>query len=106
MSNRDNQQLVWFIFGLATGFVLLAKMHAARAMPHEEPLKSVVIAGAMLGGGLLFGAIGGHLHDEVAQEKISRATYWTTVFGIAVASFTLLGITGVDDLFALFDKAG
>ncbi|MEU3077266.1 hypothetical protein [Streptomyces laurentii] len=95
--------MAWFFFGMAAGFVLLAKMR--RAVPHEQPMKFVVVVGTMAAAGLLFGAIGTHLHDEVAQEKISRATYWSTVFGIAVASFTLLGITGLDDLLALFDKA-
>ncbi|MER7596294.1 hypothetical protein [Streptomyces hydrogenans] len=100
-NNQENAEIAWLLFGVAAGFVLAAKIHAAGALPVEEPMRGVVIIGSLAGGGALFGVIGSHLQDEVAREKISRATYWTTVFGIAVASFTLLGITGVDDLLAL-----
>ncbi|GHI26226.1 hypothetical protein [Streptomyces hydrogenans] len=96
--------LTWTIFGAAASLVLLAKMNAAGVMPLEEPMRGVTLAGLLAGGAILFGLIGSHLEGEVIREKISRATYWTTVFGIAVASFTLLGITGVDDLLALFNK--
>ncbi|MFI0975498.1 hypothetical protein ACH4SP_00555 [Streptomyces sp. NPDC021093] len=105
-SQNENAILVWMGLGAGAGLVLLGKMKFAGVVPHDDPLKSAVIIGVGGGAVVLFGKIGEHLHTEVAREKISWATYWTTVFGIAVAAFTLLGITGVDDLFALFRKAG
>ncbi|MFJ8856766.1 hypothetical protein [Streptomyces sp. NPDC102437] len=106
MADKENQIIVWFLVGSGAGFVLMLKLYYAGALPHDKDIRMLVALGGTFAVGFLFGVIGEHLHDEVAQQKISRATYWTTVFGIAVASFTLLGITGVDDLAALFRRAG
>ncbi|MEU9065079.1 hypothetical protein AB0D13_41225 [Streptomyces sp. NPDC048430] len=102
----ENALIAWLCAGVVAGLALVGKVHATGALPDDGPFRIVAMGALMVGPLLLFLAIGDQLIREVIQGKISRATYWTTVFGLAVSSFALLGIAGVDDLIAVFDKQG
>ncbi|GGJ63808.1 hypothetical protein GCM10010121_088080 [Streptomyces brasiliensis] len=99
--------VVWVALGFAVWVILVAKFLKSQGISRTEDLGK--------GGGLLmlismgaatycFSAIGSQLGREVERGKITWATYWTTLIGIAVATFAFLGVTGIDDFLKLWDS--
>lgn len=92
----------WLVLGLIAGGFLMQKYSIAIGIerPDEGPLdQELVRVFMLLGPFAMFTWIGYQLSQEARREKITWATYWTTTFGIATATFTLLGIAGIGDIF-------
>lgn len=111
MAKRSNgfadgwEVVIWCLLGLVTGTALMVTFLRSAGYARGEGVPTDVgVVGLVLlfGTMLLFTVIGYQLWKEVARERITVARYWTTFFGIAVAVFTLLGLSGVDELLVLW----
>ncbi|MFB7899234.1 hypothetical protein ACFC1B_23210 [Streptomyces xiamenensis] len=100
--------IIWAALGFTVGIVLSVNYAQALGFDADDklPAMQVFIVAALLLGPLAgFLMIGTQLRQEVERGKITWATYWTTVFGISATVLALLGITGVDDLFEVWEIA-
>ena len=93
--------IVWLVLGMFAGgflswqYQIAVGADSVESMPDSQWMTWTAV---LLAPFALFWAIGLQLGREARREKITWATYWTTTFSVAVAVFTLLGITGIDDL--------
>ncbi|MFF2778910.1 hypothetical protein ACFVU3_28935 [Streptomyces sp. NPDC058052] len=100
---------LWAVLGGLAGFILMMKYAEAAGVLNTgpAPAKETIIGLALLlAPAAVFGAAGGRIRDEVAKERTTWATYWTTTVTVFVAVFALLGITTIDDLTEMLDRWG
>jgi len=98
----ESLDVMWAVPGGAAGLAAFVKILNGTNL-RETPLlmEAGAFGGLTAGGGALFWHISERLREEVRRGVISYATYWTTMFGITVAVFALLGVTSIDGLLAL-----
>nr|WP_152992482.1 hypothetical protein [Nonomuraea pusilla] len=95
---------IWGFLGLAAGLATFMKLaHAFGFDGDDEVPSGSLIPVTVLGLALTLGpmiiahSISERLRSEVKRGKISYATYWTTLIGVAGAVFSLLGIANIDE---------
>ncbi|WP_327090285.1 hypothetical protein OIE66_06585 [Nonomuraea sp. NBC_01738] len=100
-SKDDVLVWVWGLLGGIAGIVASAKYAQSAGFAYEEKLSTeqgLLLVGLLFAPVFLSVYIGDHFHKAVQLGRMSWEIYWTVLSGIAAATFTFLGITGVDDV--------
>ncbi|MGQ4487075.1 hypothetical protein LRE75_20710 [Streptomyces sp. 372A] len=98
--------LVWLIVGVTVGAALSLKYVQSIGYGPEDTLpwsKGVVMLLCFAGPPTLSFFIGDKLHTEIRRGKTTWSTYWVTLSTLAVAAFTFVGISDVEDLFQVWE---
>ncbi|MET7492669.1 hypothetical protein [Streptomyces sp900116325] len=101
----DWGDVVWAAAGLFAGGSLSQKYAESLGYTAHENLPTgpvVFVVILLLGPMVIAGFISMQLRGEVKRGKSNWATYWSTTVAVLLAALAFVGITGVDDIFALF----
>ncbi len=98
----DILTLLWGGVGFIAGFALSLTYARSRGYDRDDTLplipEGIIAISLLFGPAFMMGWIADQLRQEVLSNKSTWATYWSTMFGIAVAALALAGITSFDEI--------
>ncbi|MFD4341817.1 hypothetical protein ACFWPP_32115 [Streptomyces anulatus] len=92
----------WAVLGFIVGIYFSLRYEASigarsvNEMSNGEQLTRIFLISMPA---LIYGEIGSQIGKEARKGRISWATHWVTLFSIATATFTLLGMAGIEDIY-------